>query len=503
MTQDQTLRILDSGRSALLTGPAGSGKTYVLNTFIKRARQQGKHVAVTATTGLAATHLDGSTIHAWSGIGINDTLPPRYHESLSQSRRDTIRRTDVLVIDEISMLHDYRLDLVDEVTRAVSEIDAPFGGLQVVLCGDFFQLPPVNRAGNRQGGFVVHSNVWAALNPTICYLSSQHRQDDEAFLSILNALRAGELTEDHIELLKSRQGATLLDNANVTELYTMNIDVDRLNAKQLQSLDGIERRFRMETSGKANYVDTLKRSCLAQEELALKEGAAVMCIRNAQNGQYVNGSLGVVERFDVDTGYPIVTLRNGRTLIITPETWELRDGDTRRASLAQIPLRLAWAITVHKSQGMTLDTARIDLGRAFVEGMGYVALSRVRRLDALSLSGLNAMALRVSADARAIDAELRKKSGAASIAFTDLPELSPVEPKAVTKESSWHDRLAEMRTTYPNAFKPWKAKDDTRLKEAFKSGGDLTVLTELLGRQPGAIRARLEKHFGEDVSIPE
>lgn len=503
MTQSQALRILDAGQSALLSGPAGSGKTHVLRAFIKRVRAQGKRVAVTATTGLAATHLDGSTIHAWSGIGIHDVLPPRYHESLSQSRRDTIRSTDVLVIDEISMLHDYRLDLVDEIAREVREIDQPFGGIQVVLCGDFFQLPPVNRAGSRQGGFVVRSRAWAALNPTICYLSSQHRQDDEAFLGILNALRAGELTEDHVALLQDRMHAELADAERLTELYTTNVDVDRLNATELAQLPGIERRFRMETTGKANYVETLKRSCLAQEELALKEGATVMCLRNAQNGQYVNGSLGIVEGFDPDTGHPIVALRNGRTLIIGPDTWELKDGDTRRAQLMQIPLRLAWAITVHKSQGMTLDAARIDLGRAFVEGMGYVALSRVRRLDTLCLTGLNPMALRVSADAQAIDAELHRLSDEAGQRFADLAELEDVAPRPVTKESSWHERLADMRATHPNAFKPWRAEDDAQLKAAFLDGDGLAVLTERFGRQPGSIRARLQKHFGEDVTIPK
>ena len=159
MDQTLALEIMMAGHNVLLTGPAGSGKTFVLNQFIKEARRTGKHVAVTATTGLAATHLNGNTIHAWSGIGIHDVLPRDFHEHLTQTRKDQIQKADTLIIDEISMLHDYRLDMVDEITRRVRDVDEPFGGLQIILCGDFFQLPPVER-GSGSGSFVVESNVW-------------------------------------------------------------------------------------------------------------------------------------------------------------------------------------------------------------------------------------------------------------------------------------------------------------------------------------------------------
>lgn len=505
MNQSLALEIMLSGESVLLTGAAGSGKTYVLNQFIRAAKRSGKTVAVTATTGLAATHLGGTTIHSWTGMGIHNELPPRFVESLAQSRKDTIDAADVLIIDEISMLHDYRLDLIDEITRKVRNNDAPFGGLQIILCGDFFQLPPVNRTGEREGGFVVSSEVWQSLNPVICYLDEQHRQVDTEFLDILNAMRAGDVRRGHVERLLGQQDAELGYGNEVTELHTTNVNVDAINARKLDELSAVPHIFTMETTGKANYVDTLKRSCLAVEQLVLKPGALVMCIKNSPDKKYVNGSLGFVKDFEDETGYPIIELRDGRVITLEPTTWELRDGDTKRAALVQIPLRLAWAITVHKSQGMTLDAARIDLRRAFVEGMGYVALSRVRSLGTLSLTGMNSMAIKVSPIALDIDADLRARSTADAERFSPLQAAAAqraVEPEPdapVKAKSGWAERVAEMRKTYPKAFMPWKTADDELLKKMHLSGESVDKISVSLGRQPGGVRARIKKFFGDEA----
>lgn len=505
MNQALALEIMLEGHSVLLTGQAGSGKTYVLNEFIKLAKREGKVVAVTATTGLAATHLGGNTIHAWSGIGVHDELPKNFYKDLPKGRKDMVEKTDILVIDEISMLHDFRLDLVDEVARKIRKSDKPFGGLQVILCGDFFQLPPVNRHDSRQGGFVVHSKAWHAAQLKICYLQEQHRQDDDAFLDILTAMRAGDIRRRHAESLLERVGAALPGDQPLTELHTTNIDVEGINARALQNLDGDEVTYSMQTTGSENYVATLKRSCLALENLSLKKGALVMCIKNNPEKKYVNGSLGIVTGFDEDTHYPIVELRSGRTVLMTPESWELRDGDKKRASITQIPLRLAWAITIHKSQGMTLDAARVDLRKAFVEGMGYVALSRVKRLDALTLLGINQMALKVSPDALAIDQHLQQESAKASADFAHLAkkaeERKKAPPKPASDKAPWSERLEDMRKTHPNAFKPWKAEEDEQLLAQFKKGDGLQKLTQLLGRQPGSIKARIKKHLGEDIEV--
>ena len=504
MKQGMALEVMLSGESVLLTGPAGAGKTFVLNQFIRIAKSEGKHVSVTATTGLAATHLGGTTIHSWSGIGINDELHSGFADSMSKTRREIIEKTDVLIIDEISMLHDYRLDMVDQVCRIVRKKDEPFGGIQIIMSGDFFQLPPINRGDSRAGGFVVNSKVWRDLDPTICYLEEQHRQNDEQLLDILNALRAGELRRSHAETLLARVGVEPDSDELLTELHTVNVDVDKLNDVKLDLLAGDELFYTQTTTGGKNYVEALQRSVLAPVVLRVKKGALVMAVKNSLDRKYVNGSLGIVIGFEADTEYPIVEFKSGKVVTMSPDTWELRDGDKKRASISQIPLRLAWAITVHKSQGMTLDAARIDLRKAFVEGMGYVALSRVKNLHNLYLSGINRMALQVSQDAQEIDVSLRHKAFGALKRFAHLEEMAEkrkteLPKKSAKKSSGWSAKIAKMRETYPNAYKPWEVKQDSLLKEKFQNGATIKELSQLLGRHQGSITMRLQKHFGEDI----
>lgn len=507
MDQGLALEIMLSGESVLLTGPAGAGKTFVLNQFIRISKAEGKHVSVTATTGLAATHLGGTTIHSWAGIGVSDELPRGFADHVSKGRREIIEKTDVLIIDEISMLHDFRLDMVDTACRLVREKpDVPFGGIQVIMSGDFFQLPPINRNDSRAGGFVVHSDAWRELDPTICYLEEQHRQDDEKLLEILNALRAGDVRRHHAEALLERADAEPPEG-DLTELHTTNVDVDKLNQKKLSLLGGDELTYQQSTTGAANYVESLQRSVLAPAELKLKEGALVMAVKNAADRKYANGSLGTVVDFDVLTNYPIVEFKNGRTVTMMPETWELRDGDKKRAGITQIPLRLAWAITVHKSQGMTLDAARIDLGKAFVEGMGYVALSRVKNLENLYLAGINRTALRVSEDARMINEHLLQRAAQDSKRLAHLranAEKRKDAPEPTKKTTgggsvSWQEKIAKMRETYPKAYMPWEKSDDDVLKQEFQNGQSVKELSKTLGRHENSIIMRLEKHFGEEV----
>lgn len=505
MNQGLALEILLSGESAFVTGPAGTGKTYLLNQFIKLAKHEGKHVSVTATTGLAATHLGGTTIHSWSGIGVQDYLPNGFADHISKTRREIIEKTDILLIDEISMMHDYRLDMVDEVCRLVrKQPDLPFGGIQVVMSGDFFQLPPVNRSGSRNGGFVVHSRAWQELNLVVIYLSEQHRQEEgDDLADILTAMRAGDLRRHHAEKLLQRADTDVPYGELITELHTVNIDVDTINEQKLGELVGDELIYSQHTTGAANYVENLQRSVLAPPVLTLKQGALVMAVKNDLNRRYANGSIGTVKDFEPVTDYPVVEFMNGKTVTMQPDTWELRDGDKKRASISQVPLRLAYAITVHKSQGMTLDSAKIDLRRAFVEGMGYVALSRVRSIGSLYLSGINQMALKISPEAQGIDAQLRGQAEADAARFKHLKDQAkkrseqPIKNKPGGK--SWQDKIAKMRETYPKAYMPWELHDDDTLKLGFTNGETVKQLSQKLGRHEGSIKMRLQKHFGEDA----
>lgn len=503
MNQGLALEIMLTSESVLLTGPAGAGKTYVLNQFIRLAKSDGKHVSVTATTGLAATHLGGTTIHSWSGIGVNDELPQGFADHVAKGRREIIEKTDVLIIDEISMLHDFRLDMVDEACRLVRGKDEPFGGIQLIMSGDFFQLPPINRGDSRAGGFVVNSKVWQELDPAICYLQEQHRQDDEVLLDILNSLRSGELRRHHAEKLLERIDAQPADDELLTELHTVNVDVDTINNAKLDELPGDELFYTQHTTGSESYVENLQRSVLAPATLRVKKGALVMSVKNSLERKYVNGSLGIVIDFEPVTEYPVVEFKSGKIVTMAPDTWELRDGDKKRASISQIPLRLAWAITVHKSQGMTLDAARIDLRKAFVEGMGYVALSRVKNLRNLYLHGINQMALRVSEDAQNIDVLLRDRAARDAKRFAHLAKNSEKRAKAPAKKSpvasGWSEKIAIMRKTFPNAYKPWESAQDNLLKEKFNNGATVKELSKLLGRHEGSITMRLQKHFGEDI----
>ena len=504
MNQSLALEIMLAGKSVFLTGAAGSGKTYLLNQFIRLQKADGKHVSVTATTGLAATHLGGTTIHSWSGIGISDELPDKFVDHLSKGRREIIEKTNVLIIDEVSMLHDYRLDMVDTVCRLVrKQPDVPFGGIQVVMSGDFFQLPPINRGDSRAGNFVVFSEAWKRLNPIICYLDEQHRQDDAVLIEILSALRSGTLRRRHAEVLLARVNAQPDDESQLTELHTRNVDVDTINTGRLAAIGGDELQYEQTTTGSENYVESLQRSVLAPKTLKLKKGALVMAVKNSLDRKYVNGSIGVVDAFSPMSDFPIVSFQNGRTVTMQPDTWELRDGDKKRASITQIPLRLAWAITVHKSQGMTLDAARIDLRKAFVEGMGYVALSRVKNVNNLYLHGINQMALRVSAVAQQIDADLRAQTIAAGKEYAYLEkkalQRAKTPPKTVKNPSSWTAKIAKMRGTHPNAYRPWQASDDATLKSGFQNGATIRELSKQLGRHEGSIKMRLQKYFGEDT----
>ncbi|MDP3970557.1 MAG: PIF1 family DEAD/DEAH box helicase [bacterium] len=410
MKQEKALSYLKEGHNVFITGPAGSGKTYLLNEYIDWLRKENINVAITASTGIAATHIGGQTIHSWSAIGIKDSLSEYDLDALSQKQHlyKRFHETDVLIIDEVSMLHSYRLDMVDKVLKKIRNNDEPFGGLQVVLSGDYFQLPPINRGYSSSKNFAFEAEVWKQLDLSVCYLDRVFRQDEDPLLIILEELRAGELSEDSMFKLQERTEESAPEDTPVTRLYTHNVDVDRLNADELTKLPGESQKFRMTSYGKKADVDTLVKNCLAPEVLELKISAQVMFVKNNFQSGYVNGTLGTV--IDFEFGSPIVETLEGKRIVVEFESWILDSATGKEAEIRQFPLRLAWAITVHKSQGMTLDAAEIDLSKSFVAGMGYVALSRVSTLNGLFITGANQQALSVEPLLKEQDILFQKQS---------------------------------------------------------------------------------------------
>lgn len=444
MLQSEALEVLKTGANVFLTGEPGSGKTYTINAYIAWLQRNNVWPAVTASTGIAATHLGGATIHSWSGIGIREDITAQDIDALLQNERivKRIRNTAVLIIDEVSMLSCTTLDMVNTVVKAVRESELPFGGMQIVFVGDFFQLPPVVKRQYRRDAmdfdtasysdgseyntdhaFAFLSRAWNEANVLTCYLDEQHRQADTTFLEILTAIRTQSYEEMHHELLSKRIGKP----QSATHLYAHNVNVDMVNAREIAKLPGKERMFVMTGTGSKFLIEKLKNGCLSPEHLPLKVGAKVMFTKNDPEGRYANGTLGEVVSFDSPNHFPVVETRDGRTLVAEPVEWRLDDQGAILANIRQVPLRLAWAITIHKSQGMSLDAAHIDLTNIFEHGQGYVALSRVRTLDGITLTGVSPQSLTVHPAVIEKDIYFKEHSRATAAAFAEMTEAEKKE----------------------------------------------------------------------------
>ena len=502
MKQKEALDLLKLGENVFLTGAAGAGKTWLLNSYIDHLRSHGVEVAVTASTGIAATHLNGKTIHSWSGMGVRDHVTHDDLERLAKNRR--IRQNhdnaQVLVIDEVSMLHPHQLDMVDRIARHLLDGGKPFGGLQVILCGDFFQLPPVSPGSAEAVRFAYEAEAWQTGNFRVCYLEEQFRQGDDPLLTILNDIRGGMAGEHTKVPLRTRYKREPEGNVRPTKLYAHNINVDRINDQELAKLPGKEKTFHMESRGFAALVDGLKKSCLAPEQLRLKAGADVMFIRNAPDGAYVNGTRGVVESFDAD-GWPVIRTFDNERIVAAPAEWKYEDNGDVRATISQVPLRLAWAITIHKSQGMTLDAAEIDLGKAFEPGMGYVALSRVRSLAGLKLMNLNDVALQVHPEILAQDSMLRRRSQQARETLQQLPAAELQRQQEETLVKRFRGSLEKVAPGPTGARKPKERKPLTHLvtRDMLKAKVALADIARQREIKVGTVIDHIEKLKGADA----
>jgi len=535
MTQAEAFSILKTGVNVFLTGEPGSGKTHTVNRLVAYLRERGIEPAITASTGIAATHIGGMTIHSWSGIGIKTKLDKYDLNKIASNKyiAKRIRRTNILIIDEVSMLSAETLSMIDAVCREIRESQEPFGGMQIVLVGDFFQLPPIVRANiedNAQAAlvaessarFAYRSSAWTRANPVVCYLTEQYRQDDSDFLSILSAIRSNAFDDDHLRHIETRKIEFHLAPDGAPKFFSHNVDVDRVNNETLIKLPGEPRAFAMFSQGSDALVAALKKGCLSPETLHLKIGAAVMFTKNNPKKGFANGTLGRVSGFDKASEYPMVKIRSGKIIEVEPMDWTMEENGKVRARITQLPLRLAWAITVHKSQGMSLDEATMDLSQVFEFGQGYVALSRVRRLSGLHLLGWNERTFHVHPEILAKDESFRAASEKVEIESAKIPsaELAkmhknfiiscggknisqyPISKNVSTsgersrtmeRKNGIQTNLEKIREQHPNAYLPWDEAQDEKLRGLFMKNLSVSDLAKTFGRKSGAIRSRLVK----------
>ncbi len=499
MNQDTALAILKSGQNVFLTGSAGAGKTYVLNQYITYLQERNVPVAITASTGIAATHMNGMTIHAWAGIGIKDRIDGSDLKTLKTRKYmvDKMDEVKVLIIDEVSMLHRRQLDMVHAVVRYFKNNPDAFGGIQVVFSGDFFQLPPIgHESESTREKFAFMSQAWLEARPVICYLTEQYRQTDNDLNKILNEIRSGEAGEGAIEKLQATSQNEFDYNWQPTKLYTHNYDVDRVNKKHLEEIDESSLYWKAKTKGNPKLVESLAKTVLAAENLELKVGAKVMFVRNNPEKGYINGTVGEIIEWDETQDYPIPIVRSfaGKDLRAERETWSIEDESGKSlASLEQVPLRLAWAITVHKSQGMTLDSAEMDLGKTFELGQGYVALSRLKDLSGLRLLGLNEVALQVDPLAMKADYRFRELSEEAET-HIDLEMLNIRSIDFLLNSGGLIDEEAIKKNVKKKKEKKGPKKSTYfKTKELIEDGMSLDEVAEERGMSKGTVVTHLIK----------
>ena len=483
MNQSQALKILKSGENVFLTGSAGAGKTYVLNQYIDYLKARKIRVAVTASTGIAATHMNGSTIHSWSGIGIKDRLTPADLRNMDTKKylKKNLEKAQVLIIDEISMLHRNQLDMVNMVLKHFKNSKSAYGDIQIIFAGDFFQLPPIGEAPIKER-FAFMSAAWVESDLKICYLTEQYRQSDNSLNSILNEIRAASVSQNSINLLHEASKTVLKDNWEPTKLYTHNMDVDRINKAELENLAGKTKVFKARTKGNEKILASFKKSVQAAEIINLKVGAKVMFVKNNPDVGYINGSLGEVIEYCDETGFPIVRLLNGKKITAAYDSWSL-DDDAGKSLVTydQVPLRLAWAITVHKSQGMTLDAAEIDLSKTFEKGQGYVALSRLKELESLKLLGFNQTAIEVDALALKADKRFQELSADNVIKYFDDTQLEKEAKEFIEWCGGLTDPKEIERHAKKEQSKKFKKSTFEQTKDLIKKGLNVVQIADERG----------------------
>jgi ATP-dependent DNA helicase PIF1 len=372
LTPDQAaaFALVKGGHNMFITGEGGTGKSFLIRHIIKNSAN--KMVAVTSTTGMSAVQIGGVTIHHFSGARIfNEPVPVivgRINKNKKQLQR--WRKTHVLIIDEISMFPPKSFDMLDEIARQVRRNDKPFGGIQVILSGDMYQLPPVHKGAplGNQPRYVIQADAWKHITHTVV-LKTNMRQIDDVFRGMLNQVRIGNITEEVRAFFEARRGLTPPADLNFIKIYTHNVDVDAINDQMLAQVGTQIKEYKcaIVVNERGKLTDQyLQNNAPCPLSLRLCIGCKVMHLVNtpvSDGGSLVNGSLGSVESF-TPAGDPVIKFGSVKHTI-AKHTWTIEDDGKPIASYIQYPLKLSYCSTVHKIQGQTFDAAEIDLSRAF------------------------------------------------------------------------------------------------------------------------------------------
>jgi ATP-dependent exoDNAse (exonuclease V) alpha subunit len=383
--QQTALEILRGEQNVFLTGAAGSGKSYVLGAYL-RGLPPGIEIPVLASTGAAAILIGGRTFHSFFGLGIMEGGVDRTVERATLNRQvcRRIKKANAVVIDEISMISGPQLFAAEAIARKVRGSSAPWGGLRIIAVGDFAQLPPVNPFGTiKEWAFL--EKVWNATEFHPIVLKQMMRATDSEYLSVLNDVRNGHVSREVRDFLNARTSARA--RGELTCLFPRRETVERYNLERLASLHHPSQSFETAYTGKAKDVETFRKHSPLADVITLKKDALVMLRQNDPSGAYANGSLGHIRSIS-DSALTIELMADDKVVRVEPTEFTLlnADGDPV-VSARNFPVSLAWAMTIHKAQGATLDRVRVDLKRAWEPGQAYVALSRVRAPSGLFVDG--------------------------------------------------------------------------------------------------------------------